>query len=93
MQRKNEHECIDDENVCVRLAGMVDILRFISADTSIDVMVDIELRDAVASRRSQPPHSFRVSDSFPSVLCYSAVFRKMDCRETTETGKGRLPDE
>jgi len=71
---------------------MVDILRFIPADTSIDVMIGIQLRDVPATRPGQPPHGFGVSDSFPGVLCYGAVFRKMDCRETTETAKGRLHD-
>ena len=71
---------------------MVDIFGFVPADTSIDLIIGIQLRDVLATRPGQPPHRFGVGDSFARVLCYGAIFWKMDSRKTTQTAKGRLHD-
>ena len=89
-QGKDDHKTIDHPDVRVRLAGMVDILRFVPADTSINVIIRIQLRDVLASGPGRSPHGFGMGDSFPRVLCYGAVLWKMDRRETTETTNRRF---
>lgn len=71
---------------------MVDVLRFVSADTTIDVMVQIQLTDVLAIRSGHPLDCFGVSDSFACVLRNETVLGEIDCRETTEAAKIGLHD-
>ena len=81
---------IDDHDVRVRLAGMVDILGFVPADTSIDVIIGIQLRDVLATRPGQPPHGFDAVILWPAYSAMALSFGKWTVAKQPRPPKGRL---
>ena len=63
---------------------MVDVLRIVPVDASVDVTVRVQFTDALPAGPSHPPDSLSTSNPFARVFGYQAVFRKANGRETTE---------
>jgi hypothetical protein len=69
---------------------MVDVLRLITIDTSIDEVLRAQFTDARAIRFLHPPHCFLATNPLARVLGDAIAFQKTYSGETAETVKPRL---
>lgn len=71
---------------------MIDVLRGVSVDASIDVTVRVQFTDTVTAGPAHPSDSLYARNSFAGVFGDGTVLRKTEGRETSEAIQIRLSD-